>query len=590
MKPQRMMQLLGLLLWGLVLLMKCTHSTDVAGATTETTNGITGVVQNRDGTASINTIVKLFVNDYNPVKDNTPGDSYIDTTDDNGVYIFNEVASRKYSILARNRDSLTSILIKDIEVIKDSLITIQPAILNKSGAFSLDIKSIYPFDSIKYVYIPGTDIYSVTGSSEVVLLNDIPSDSFPTIVAVFADDKEYNILQNSILIVPNDTFMLSKDTSLVPIDTTDIPGDTGSVPNDTSDTPDDTLTEPDDTVKTFSQRIILNTSPTGAEVNAHVYNFPVLIRLTDTNFDFSQARSDGSDIRFTRSENLILPFEIELWDAFEQKAAIWVKVDTIYGNNSEQSIIMHWGNTEDIPTQRDVSTFDTSDGFKGVWHLGENTETVFDATQNHYDGIKFGNLNVASSVIGHGISFNGGEAYCDMGNVFNPGSSNFTVSAWIKRAGSGLQTILAKSNGGEPFKEYGWSLSIGGANELHCFMANGGTTWGDTGSFHFWSKVEELTDTTRWYFIAAVIDREDTINCKIYIDGAEVTDNTYGNIAGISSLENDVAIRIGAESDGGFQYTGLIDEVVISHTIRSDAWIRLCYINQGANDRLVVFK
>jgi hypothetical protein len=48
-------------------------------------------------------------------------------------------------------------------------------------------------------------------------------------------------------------------------------------------------------------------------------------------------------------------------------------------------------------------------------------------------------------------------------------------------------------------------------------------------------------------------------------------------------------MRIGAEADGDYQFKGSIDECVISHTVRSADWIRLCFINQGTDDRLVEF-
>ena len=99
-----------------------------------------------------------------------------------------------------------------------------------------------------------------------------------------------------------------------------------------------------------------------------------------------------------------------------------------------------------------------------------------------------------------------------------------------------------------------------------------------------------ITDTNAWHYVAAVIDRSNNESCRTYIDGVDVTDTCNGDITIVGPLANSFPLRVGAESDGDCQWNGSIDECVISRTIRSDAWIRLCYCNQGLNDRLVKFK
>ena len=96
----------------------------------------------------------------------------------------------------------------------------------------------------------------------------------------------------------------------------------------------------------FSRRIYLNTSSTGADIAGMVTNFPVLLRLRANSFDFSQAKRDGGDIRFTSSSGIPLPYEIERWDSIGREAEEWVRVDTVQGNNDSQFIIMYWGNPD----------------------------------------------------------------------------------------------------------------------------------------------------------------------------------------------------------------------------------------------------
>jgi hypothetical protein len=178
-----------------------------------------------------------------------------------------------------------------------------------------------------------------------------------------------------------------------------------------------------------------------------------------------------------------------------------------------------------------------------------------------------------------------------MGNVLNPGDKNFTVSAWIKRSLSGIETIIAKSDGGEANSEYGWNITFGKSHEFHGYVASAGTTWTEKGAFDFQSSLDEpaIKDTTEWHYIVAVIDKADNERCRLYLDGVNITDSRRGEISATGYLENSAVLRIGAEADGDYQWSGSIDECVISFRSRSEDWIRLCFINQGLEDRLVEF-
>ena len=58
------------------------------------------------------------------------------------------------------------------------------------------------------------------------------------------------------------------------------------------------------------KKIYLNTSVSGAGVYGNVADFPVLVRLTGSVFDFSQALADGSDLRFSGPDGAHLAYEI----------------------------------------------------------------------------------------------------------------------------------------------------------------------------------------------------------------------------------------------------------------------------------------
>ena len=71
--------------------------------------------------------------------------------------------------------------------------------------------------------------------------------------------------------------------------------------------------------------------------------YQVLIRLDINNFDFSRARVNGDDIRFTHSDGTTeLKYWIETWDSADHLAFVWVRVPSLA--NGQTTIYMYYGN------------------------------------------------------------------------------------------------------------------------------------------------------------------------------------------------------------------------------------------------------
>jgi len=118
----------------------------------------------------------------------------------------------------------------------------------------------------------------------------------------------------------------------------------------------------------------VNLNTTGLGVSGDVAGFPVLIRLSGTTFTpsiFSQANSDGSDIRFSKSDHVTaLPYQIERWDFANSVAEIWVKVDVTGATNGGQTQIrMYWGNSGATSQSNGANVF--NNGYLGAYHLNE---------------------------------------------------------------------------------------------------------------------------------------------------------------------------------------------------------------------------
>ena len=95
-----------------------------------------------------------------------------------------------------------------------------------------------------------------------------------------------------------------------------------------------------------SGSMYLVTTSAGADLpsSAVEKNFPLLVRIHQDFFDFSQAESRGEDIRFS-ANGKPLAYQIEHWNAVGGHAAIWVRIPTIKGND-QQAIWMHWGHDQ----------------------------------------------------------------------------------------------------------------------------------------------------------------------------------------------------------------------------------------------------
>ena len=90
-------------------------------------------------------------------------------------------------------------------------------------------------------------------------------------------------------------------------------------------------------------------------------DYQIRIELDGSNFDFSHAKSDGSDIRFYDSDGVTpLSYWIEEWD--DDHAVIWVKVPSIPSGGKK--IYMFYGNLSAESESNGEATFDFFDDFE----------------------------------------------------------------------------------------------------------------------------------------------------------------------------------------------------------------------------------
>jgi hypothetical protein len=89
--------------------------------------------------------------------------------------------------------------------------------------------------------------------------------------------------------------------------------------------------------------------------------FQVHVTL-NSSFDFTKAKSDGSDMRFTSDDGItLIPFWTESWNPVTRTASFWVKVPTI--PTSGAALYLYYGNSAAISASNGIATFEFFDDF-----------------------------------------------------------------------------------------------------------------------------------------------------------------------------------------------------------------------------------
>ena len=121
-----------------------------------------------------------------------------------------------------------------------------------------------------------------------------------------------------------------------------------------------------------------------------ISNYAVKIVLNSSNFDFSHAKPDGSDIKFTLSDGVTeIPYWIETWNSTKECAVIWVKIPELQGGSSTV-IYMYYGNPNAISKSDPDKVFIFYDDFLGdsinttKWVV--TGEGIFDVTDSTFIG------------------------------------------------------------------------------------------------------------------------------------------------------------------------------------------------------------
>ncbi|MDD5626100.1 MAG: DUF2341 domain-containing protein [Patescibacteria group bacterium] len=111
-------------------------------------------------------------------------------------------------------------------------------------------------------------------------------------------------------------------------------------------------------------------------------NYQVRIKLTSSNFDFSKAKSDGTDIRFTSTNGTSeLKYWLESYSQSGQTAVVWVKVPSILASTTPD-IYIYYGYSGASNVSDLANTFIFADTFDGAT-INTDRWTEYDTVSNY---------------------------------------------------------------------------------------------------------------------------------------------------------------------------------------------------------------
>lgn len=525
----------------------CTQSNGLTGGSgSTTTNGFTATIVNREGEVVANAAVRVRPERYcasaNGAATGVAG-TVVDTFSGNdGTVTLGDLLPGKYVIEAF--DASTGEGVVRLDTIDDG-----PA--HDIGILTVErtgvISGVLEVDKLRLVPSFGIQVYGMERYAQV-------------------DSVTGNYLLSGMPAATYTLRLVSDDSTFVPLDLDTV---TVSVA--------DTVEVQSYTAWKYSADLTIHPLAAGLSAADTIMNFPLLLRLDRNNFDFSSERKKGGGFRVTKEDGTPVAFQQEWWDSANGTAALWLHVDTLFGDRQVQKLRLYWGNSAGSLLSEPEVVFDTGYGFTGVWHLNESGgKPQLDATVNGRSGIpeKMDGANDISGSIGRAQIFDD-DSQCIVfdsaevsgtNSVFGNGTS-FTVSMWVKASGvpQSPQCLFSSDSGG-----FGILLDA----SSRWVVCGVGPESGSDSCF-----APAVVET--WVYLTAI--RLNSWN-YLYVNG-EIADS--GQVAGSTGTTADDTFRLGSFTDNSGWFTGAVDELRIYRQALPEHRLRVDYVTQREETQML---
>lgn len=320
----------------------------------------------------------------------------------------------------------------------------------------------------------------------------------------------------------------------------------------------------------FRKQITLDTTAVGADIAEPLTDVPVLVRLHTGNFGyFLDIMAAGEDIRFIADDDKTpLEYHIEKFDPINEMALIWVRIPELPANAATRSIWMYYGNAAAVDAQDAAGSFGAREAL--AYHFMEGEAAPRDATAygNHVG--EFSAALHPAALIGHGVVFDGNGALVvpDAPSLGFTPEDGWTWSAWVKvDAGQSGAVLLERGDAAGRL-----SLTLEELSVIARVEADG-TLLAETPG-------NAALSPGNWHHLALRLQQG---RLALFLDGVE----TAFVETELPPLQGDLRLGMAADGEGGF--IGALDEMRVSNTARSAAWIRAAVSGQGPASSLLVY-
>jgi Concanavalin A-like lectin/glucanases superfamily/Domain of unknown function (DUF2341) len=527
-----------------VLVVGCFDSLAGGGDATETGNALAGTLVLPNGQSAAGARIYAVPQSFNPVRDGALHDTLGTVANANGNYGFKALAPGRYNVQIAHPASGYRAFLHGL-VVGDAKIRRTKDTVKAPGSLLLR-RPDWIRKNTGRLYVPGslysTSLAGFRDEDGQYLFDSLPPGSLPEVRYLASDSDSVSIrIADSVKVQAGKTQVVHPYAGW-----------------------------------SRSVKVLLHAAASATSAGGMVTDFPLLVRLTPSVFDFTQAAADGGDLRFAKSDGKALSFEIEYWK--QDSAAVWVRLDTLRANDASPFIFMYWGHSQAALPIDMPKVFDSTSGFAGVWHLDESAADTLanglyrDATP----GGSHGNDRIASEpaagVIGVGQSFAKGDyIQTPLASQHMRLTQGYTLSAWfrstLRTSALGCELISVGDN-------YGLRLTTDG--RLHTFF------WPvqapPAGQDPWYSVGTQGTDFLdgEWHFVQGSYDGS---VLRLFLDGKEMA---LLAVPGVVDFRFPLNVTMGRHGNvkSGFDFIGNLDEVQIHAKPRALYWHQLTFENQ----------
>jgi len=322
----------------------------------------------------------------------------------------------------------------------------------------------------------------------------------------------------------------------------------------------------------FRKEITIN------EPDANLTDLPVYVKI-DADADFHEARADGYDIRFTLSDGTtLLKHEREYWTGGDGSAAtahFWVKAPSVLAAGGSK-LYIYFGKSDAPDGEDPTNVWDGS--FKGVWHLkgsysGVANEVVDSSgTGNHGQGGSGTSGKCPAqedAIVYKGQHFDGNGDHLNCGSGVSLDIPTGSVSFLMKVDDNPTtdEALVCKDGSGSNNGDFNTHIDPQVSNKIEFIITNGATNRIIRSN----SPVAAAT----WLTCAFIFG---TGGMAMYITGVKQTETNAYTVGIVSEAAN---LIMGSVREDLWVFDGLLDEVRVATSRRSDAWFKFEYDNMN---------